>query len=317
MKRLILLLMTLCSCAMLCACGDIYITASPYTTEELAKLIESFPTAQSVAAEESAEAQTVQAVAQTETLTAAVTTQETVQAVSAVSVASETQVVPGPFGTTSTTGTASGNVYVTKSPYSESVPVGGSCVFIASAANATSVKWYVANWDASVILNLADAPYYFSGLTVAGLGTGYVTLMNVPYSMNGWRIQACFEGNGGPVYSDYCYIYSYYYQYCSAPEPCRPCDHLFDCCWDPWQVDWRDERFDPCGPGGGCPCDDPQPDPQPVPDPVPVNPQPAQEQGGCNCGTGETQQTTSQTGCSCGTNTNTNSGDWTAGTPVI
>ena len=57
--------------------------------------------------------------------------------------------VPGPFNTTLGTSGSPGHVRVTKSPTSESVPYGGSCSFIAHAANATSVTWYIANSDAA------------------------------------------------------------------------------------------------------------------------------------------------------------------------
>lgn len=142
--------------------------------------------------------------------------------------------VQGPFGTMLTAD--SGKVAVYKSPTSESVPVGGACVYIARARNSTGIRWYVANWDASIVYDLRDAPYYFPGLTVAGLGTEQVTLMGVPYSMNGWRIQAGFDGQDGPVYSDIAYIYVYYPTVAACPpKPCRdhhrckPCDDCGRC----------------------------------------------------------------------------------------
>ena len=98
------------------------------------------------------------------------------------------------------------NVYVTKSPTSETVCPGGSAVFIAHAANASSVSWQMVNWDASIIYPLADAPRQL-GCTVYGNGTDTVTLGNIPSCMNGWRIQAKFEGSGGPVFSDMAYVY--------------------------------------------------------------------------------------------------------------
>ena len=101
---------------------------------------------------------------------------------------------------------ASGNVYVTKSPTSETVCPGGSCVFIARAANATAISWNMVNWDASTIIPLSQAHYYL-GCNAYGDGTEQVTLTNIPSSMNGWRIQAVFSGVGGPVYSDMAYVY--------------------------------------------------------------------------------------------------------------
>lgn len=117
--------------------------------------------------------------------------------------------VAGPFGTiVGTSGTFSG-VRVTKSPTSESVPYGGSCIFIAHASNATSITWYIANTDASVIAKASDAPSYVSGLRVSGANSDTLSLSNIPSWMNGYQVQACFEGEGGPVYTDIAKIWTY------------------------------------------------------------------------------------------------------------
>lgn len=118
--------------------------------------------------------------------------------------------VPGPFHTTiGANNTLQGHVYVTKSPTSESVPYGGSCMFIAHAANATSVTWYIANSDASLITTVAEAPNRVSGLSVSGANSDTLVLYGIPSYMNGCQVQARFDGEGGPVYTDIARIWTY------------------------------------------------------------------------------------------------------------
>ena len=117
--------------------------------------------------------------------------------------------VSGPFNTTLGANGTSGRVRVTKSPTSESVPYGGSCSFIAHAANATSITWYIANSDASVICAASDAPYSVSGLYVSGANSDTLYLNGIPSWWNGCQVQACFTGEGGPVYTDVARIWTY------------------------------------------------------------------------------------------------------------
>ena len=135
-------------------------------------------------------------------------------------------IVPGPFYTTLGTGSASAaRVRVTKSPTSESVPYGGSCMFIAHAANASSVTWYIANSDASLIATASEAAANIAGLYVSGASTDTLYLSNVPSWLNGCQVQACFTGEGGPVYSEPARIWTY--------EPAQTTDTS---CWSWW--DW-------------------------------------------------------------------------------
>jgi len=120
-----------------------------------------------------------------------------------------TVAVPGPFNTTLGANGSLGRVRVTKSPTSESVPYGGSCCFIAHAANATSVTWYIANSDASIICAASDAPSSVSGLYVSGANSDTLYLSGIPSWWNGVQVQACFTGAGGPVYTDTARIWTY------------------------------------------------------------------------------------------------------------
>ena len=117
---------------------------------------------------------------------------------------------PGPFhSTVPVTGTLPNRVYVTKSPTSESVPYGGSCMFIAHAANAASVTWYIASPDTSKICAASDAPASVSGLYVSGANTDTLYLSGIPSWFNGCQVQACFTGEGGPVYTEIARIWTY------------------------------------------------------------------------------------------------------------
>lgn len=116
--------------------------------------------------------------------------------------------VPGPFGSILSAEGYSG-VRITKSPTSESVPYGGSCLFIAHAVNASSITWYLANANTSVIIPASEAPAYVSGLSVSGWNSDTLSLSGIPSWMNGYMVQACFEGEGGPVYTDIARIWTY------------------------------------------------------------------------------------------------------------
>ncbi len=140
--------------------------------------------------------------------------------------------VQGPFNTSSFPTAAPGKVSVTKSPTSESVPYGGAAIFIARAANATGITWYLADPDASTVYNVSEAPQYIYGLTVYGQGTDTLTLCGIPSWMNGWQVQAGFSGEGGPVYSAIANIWTYQQTVtCSEPvyDPCCCCP--YHNCW--------------------------------------------------------------------------------------
>ena len=156
---------------------------------------------------------------------AAQTAQSTAQTVQ-----NTAQTSAGPFNSTlSSTGAVVNNkVRVTKSPTSESVPYGGSCKFIAHAANGTSVTWYIANTDCSIILTAYEAADNVSGLYVSGGNSDTLSLSGIPSWMNGYQVQACFTGEGGPVYTDIAKIWTYEqttWQECSRHLDLRA-DHM-------------------------------------------------------------------------------------------
>ena len=200
-----------------------------------------------------------------------------------------TAVAPGPFSTTFAAAGTPSKVRVTKSPTSESVPYGGSCSFIAHAANATTITWYIASADSSIISTAADAPRNVSGLYVSGANSDTLYLSGIPSWMNGCQVQACFDGEGGPVYTDIARIWTY-----------QPSQAYNGVCWwdwfkyyyecDPnyWDYPWYWYNYwllNPVkAPCWFCPdpdprpiCPDPKPRPicpDPKPQPICPNPEP-------------------------------------------
>ncbi len=94
-----------------------------------------------------------------------------------------------------------GKVTVTKSPTSETVEKGGKATFVAHAANSTGITWRLVSSDGMETINVAAIGDYFAGVTTWGLGTDSLTIKNIPENMNGWQVEAKFDGPEGPVYS--------------------------------------------------------------------------------------------------------------------
>ena len=94
-----------------------------------------------------------------------------------------------------------GAVQVTKSPTSETVEKGGKATFVAHAAGSTGITWRLVSADGLETIYAAAAPQYFTGVEVWGIGTDSLTIKNIPDSMNGWLVEAMFDGQGGPVFS--------------------------------------------------------------------------------------------------------------------
>jgi len=97
-------------------------------------------------------------------------------------------------------------VTITKSPSGETLDAGGKAIFIATADNATGIVWILVSPDAKTTYRLEQVPTAFPGVSVDGQGTEKIHLYNIPYDMNGWRVQCYFEGNGGPLYTSGAYL---------------------------------------------------------------------------------------------------------------
>ncbi len=88
---------------------------------------------------------------------------------------------------------------VTKDPTDEYAIEGAKVLFIAKASNYKSIEWYIHSKDGNYGCAAADAPTYFSGLSVWGTDGETLVLYNVPTSINGWYAVAKFTGNNGEV----------------------------------------------------------------------------------------------------------------------
>ena len=92
--------------------------------------------------------------------------------------------------------------HITKHPTGETVEPGGSAQFVARADDATKITWRLVSKDTTVTYTAADAPDYFPGLSVDGLGTERLTLENIPSALNEWCVEAKFENSNGASYSN-------------------------------------------------------------------------------------------------------------------
>lgn len=111
--------------------------------------------------------------------------------------------VPTPVPTPAPTpAPVAARVYATKSPTDEYVIEGGYAQFVARAENDTGITWFLATPDASRCITIMEAPHYFHGLSIQGYNTDTLTLMNIPLSMSGYKIQARYDGFGGPVHTN-------------------------------------------------------------------------------------------------------------------
>lgn len=91
---------------------------------------------------------------------------------------------------------------ITKNPTAESVEVGGRAVFIARADNAEEIIWRLVSSDTRTTYGCDEASYYFSGLSVSGLGTEKLVLSNIPSSLNGWSVECKFVNDYGASYTN-------------------------------------------------------------------------------------------------------------------
>lgn len=97
-------------------------------------------------------------------------------------------------------------VAITKSPTGERVEEGGRALFVAHAANQTGITWIISNAAGTAMYFNNEAANQFPGLSISGIGTDTLILDKIPYEMNGWRVQARYEGLGGPAYTEYASI---------------------------------------------------------------------------------------------------------------
>ena len=87
---------------------------------------------------------------------------------------------------------------VTKNPIGEPpVEEGGMLIFIARADGAKTYKWRFISPDNAKIIDYDSIGNSFPGLQVYGGDTETITISNIPYEMDGWKLACVFTGDGG------------------------------------------------------------------------------------------------------------------------
>ena len=101
---------------------------------------------------------------------------------------------------------ANGPVTITKNPTSESLTVGGKAWFIAHANNATSLTWLLTSPQGQSY-TVEQAMAANPGLQIQVLPEDTLGVSNVPVSVDGWSVQARFDGPGGSAVTAPAMIY--------------------------------------------------------------------------------------------------------------
>ena len=97
-------------------------------------------------------------------------------------------------------------VVITKNPTSETISVGGKTWFIAHADNAVSLTWQLLDPNGAVY-SLEEVMQRHPGLSLQALEGDTLAVSNVPISLNGWGIQAVFDGEGNVAVTEPAYLY--------------------------------------------------------------------------------------------------------------
>ena len=97
-------------------------------------------------------------------------------------------------------------VVITKNPRSETLSEGGHTWFIAHAENAESIHWQIVDPDGNT-WSLEEAMEKHPGLELQELELDTLGVYNVPLSVDGWGVQAVFDGAGGTAMTEPAYLY--------------------------------------------------------------------------------------------------------------
>ena len=108
----------------------------------------------------------------------------------------EKQAQTAPQPTNTVRPQVSGPVTITKNPTGESLAVGGKTWFIAHADNATSLTWLLSSPQGQSY-TVEQAMAANPGLQIQVLPEDTLGVSNVPASVDGWSVQARFDGPGG------------------------------------------------------------------------------------------------------------------------
>ena len=92
---------------------------------------------------------------------------------------------------------------ITKNPTAETVTEGATAIFIARASSYTSITWQLISPDGNTVLSNNDIAVNYPRVTVQGIGTDTLKLVNVPATLNGWKARAVFTtASGSTLISD-------------------------------------------------------------------------------------------------------------------
>ena len=97
-------------------------------------------------------------------------------------------------------------VVITKNPSSEAIAIGGRTWFIAHADNAQNLTWQLLDPEGQVC-SLEAAMDRNPGLELEALEGDTLAIRNAPASLNGWGIQALFEGAGSSAVTEPATVY--------------------------------------------------------------------------------------------------------------
>lgn len=86
---------------------------------------------------------------------------------------------------------------VEKNPLPEAVSEWESAVFTARAAGCESYVWRIVSADGETLYTASAAPEFFPGLRTEGAESDTLTLLDIPYALNGWQVECLFTDAAG------------------------------------------------------------------------------------------------------------------------
>ena len=107
--------------------------------------------------------------------------------------------VPTPVVTPAQVLVQTGLPKVTKDPTDETVPVNGSCQFIARYENAELAEWHFVSPDGSLDADYSVVQNQFPALRIIGGNSKDLTLSGIPQALNGCRVYCKFSNSVGSV----------------------------------------------------------------------------------------------------------------------
>ena len=93
-----------------------------------------------------------------------------------------------------------GLLVITKSPSGEEVSEGDDAMFISRAKNYYGLVWLIISPDGRTVYENNEAVDAFPGLEMSGFEGEELTLISIPYSMDGWYVQTRFLDADGDAF---------------------------------------------------------------------------------------------------------------------